>query len=84
VITLDAVAELVPAIRGLLVDGGLPPTLTASQVASLFDVGTDHLYSEVRSDSWPTPVLRVGRALRFPTLPALEALGITITEEASA
>lgn len=54
----------------------MPAALTADEVADLFNIGKDHLYAEVRADRWPTPVLRIGRALRFPTAPILESLGL--------
>lgn len=55
----------------------MPPALTAAQIADLFGVSVDHVYAETRAGTWPTPVLRLGRTYRYPTLPALEALGIT-------
>lgn len=54
----------------------LPAALTAEEIADLFGVGKDHVYAEVRAHRWPTPVVKLGRTLRFPTLPALEVLGL--------
>jgi predicted DNA-binding transcriptional regulator AlpA len=70
-------ADLIPELAALIDEvGSVPPTLTAPQVAELFGVGVDHVYAEVRAGEWPTPCLRIGRAVRFPTVPALEALGL--------
>jgi hypothetical protein len=69
-------AILVPELAALVDGDGLPPTLTAQQIARLYGVGADHVYSEVRAGTWPTPVITLGRARRFPTVPALEALGL--------
>lgn len=54
----------------------LPSTLSAQEIADLFGVGVDHVYAEVRAERWPTPTLKLGRKLVFPTVPALEALGL--------
>jgi hypothetical protein len=39
-------------------------------------------YELVRTDQWPTPVLRVGRLVKIPTAPLLALLGITGSEPA--
>lgn len=71
-------AELLPILETL------PAALTAPQIADLYGVSVDHVYSETRAGTWPTPVIRIGRAYRYPTVPALEALGLRLLTEAAA
>jgi predicted DNA-binding transcriptional regulator AlpA len=54
----------------------LPPALTTAQAAELLSVPTAHLWKLVREGSAPVPVLRIGRSLRWPTRPIIEALGL--------
>lgn len=71
------VADVVPELAAIVDEaGGLPPALTAQQIGALFACGTDHVYAQTRAGTWPTPVLKLGRAYRYPTVPALEALGL--------
>ncbi len=59
----------------------LPAALTADEIADLFGVGKDHVYAETRAGTWPTPVVKLGRAYRYPTMPALEVLGLAPSAE---
>lgn len=52
------------------------PTLGVSQVAPLLGVGEDAVYESIKAGSFPVHVLRVGRKIRIPTKPLLEALGL--------
>jgi predicted DNA-binding transcriptional regulator AlpA len=54
----------------------LPPALTTAQAADLLGVPTAHLWKLARTGESPVPVMRLGRSLRWPTLPILEALGL--------
>lgn len=54
----------------------LPPTLDTHQAAELLGVGVDHLWRLARQRSAPVEPLRLGRALRWPTKPLLERLGL--------
>jgi excisionase family DNA binding protein len=55
---------------------GLPPALTTAEAAKLLGVPVAHLWKLAREGSAPVPVLRLGRSLRWPTRPILEALGL--------
>ena len=54
----------------------LPPTVSLVVAAQLLGIGRTAAYELVRSDLWPTPVLRLGRSIRIPTVPLLAALGL--------
>jgi hypothetical protein len=44
----------------------LPPVLTVVQAAGLLGIGRSNAYHAVKTDSWPTRVVRVGRCIRIP------------------
>lgn len=52
----------------------LPPVLTVIQAARLLGIGRTLAYELIRTDSWPTPVLRAGRLIRIPSAPLLELI----------
>ncbi len=52
----------------------LPPTVGLLTAARMLGVGRTAAYELVRTGKWPTPVLRLGRAIRIPTAPLLVAL----------
>ena len=54
----------------------LPPTLDLLEAAHILGVGRTLAYEMVRDETWPTPVIRVGRRIRIPTRPLLTMLGI--------
>ena len=54
----------------------LPPALTVVQAAGLLGISRSNAYHAVRTDSWPTRVVRVGRCIRIPTADVLRLLGI--------
>jgi predicted DNA-binding transcriptional regulator AlpA len=54
----------------------LPTALTTAQAAELLSVPAAHLWKLAREGEAPVPVLRLGRSLRWPTRPLLEALGL--------
>lgn len=56
-------------------DAPVPASLDLMTAAALLGVGRTCAYAMVRSGRWPTPTLRVGRSIRVPTRPLLEALG---------
>jgi predicted DNA-binding transcriptional regulator AlpA len=61
----------------------LPPVLTVVQAAALLGIGRSNAYHAVKTDSWPTRVLRVGRCIRIPTAEVLRLLGIETSGEES-
>src|SRR4051794_17380651 len=54
----------------------LPPTLTAAQVAGLWGVARWSIYVNAEQGTLPVAPLRVGRSLRWPTVPVLRSVGI--------
>jgi hypothetical protein len=58
----------------------LPGVLDVLTAARVLGIGRTKAYELVRTDQWPTPVLRVGRLVKIPTAPLLTLLGITGSE----
>ena len=52
----------------------LPPTLDVPTAAEVLDIGRTLAYDLVRTNRWPTPVLRVGKLIKIPTAPLLALL----------
>ena len=57
----------------------LPPVVDLSTAASALGLGRSAAYELVRAGKWPTPILRLGRAIRVPTAPLLVLLGVAPT-----
>ena len=55
---------------------GLPPVIDVSTAAAVFGLGRSAAYELIRSGQWPTPIIRIGRHIRIPTLPLLEIVGM--------
>ena len=55
----------------------LPPVVDVPTAAAVFGVGKSAAYELVRTGQWPTPIVRLGRQIRIPTLPLLALVGIT-------
>jgi len=56
----------------------LPPVIDVSTAADVFGLGRSAAYELVRTGQWPTPIIRLGRHIRIPTLPVLKLVGITL------
>lgn len=62
--------------------GPLPPTVSVRTAARLFRVSRTAAYRAAKArldgdeSQWPTPVIKVGRSVRIPTIALLDALGI--------
>jgi predicted DNA-binding transcriptional regulator AlpA len=54
----------------------LPAVVDLTTAASVLGIGRTCAYELVRTDAWPTPVLRLGRLIRIPTTPLLDLLGV--------
>jgi hypothetical protein len=54
----------------------LPPVIDVSTADDVFGVGRSAAYEIIRSGQWPTPIIRIGRHIRIPTLPLLELVGL--------
>jgi hypothetical protein len=50
----------------------LPAVLDVPQAAHLLGIGRTLAYELVRTDQWPTPVLRIGRLIKIPSRPLIE------------
>jgi excisionase family DNA binding protein len=53
----------------------LPAALTIPQAATVLGIGRTHAYEAVRSGTWPTSVIRVGRCIRIPGAEVVRLLG---------
>lgn len=54
----------------------VPASIDLMTAAQLLGIGRTCAYGLVRSDRWPTPVIRAGRCIRVPTQPLLDLLGL--------
>ncbi len=52
----------------------LPPMLTVPQAARVLGIGRTLAYELIRTDAWPTPVIRAGKLIKVPTAPLLGLL----------
>ena len=57
--------------------GELPPLVDVPTAAHVLGIGRSLAYELVRTDAWPTTVLRVGKLIKIPTAPLLHLLGET-------
>lgn len=54
----------------------LPPVVDVPTAAAVLGVGRTAAYELIRTGSWPTPTLRLGKLIRVPTAPLLELVGV--------
>lgn len=54
----------------------LPPVVDVPTAAALLGIGRTAAYELIRTDNWPTPVVRLGKLIRVPTAPLLELVGV--------
>ncbi len=59
----------------------LPAVVDVSTAARVMGLSRNAAYELVRTNSWPTPVFRLGKLIRIPTAPMLELLGIESAAE---
>jgi predicted DNA-binding transcriptional regulator AlpA len=50
----------------------LPAVLDLEHAAHLLGIGRTLAYELVRTDQWPTPVIRLGRLIKIPTAPLID------------
>ena len=55
----------------------LPAVVDVVTAAEVLGIGRTVAYELVRTDRFPTPVLRVGRQIKIPTAYLLELLGLS-------
>ena len=60
----------------------LPAVVDVVTAAEVLGIGRTVAYELVRTDRFPTPVLRVGRQIKIPTAYLIELLGLS-TEPAT-
>jgi predicted DNA-binding transcriptional regulator AlpA len=51
------------------------------QAAALLGIGRSNAYHAVKTQTWPTRAVRVGRCIRIPTAEVLRLLGIETNGE---
>jgi excisionase family DNA binding protein len=54
----------------------LPAALTVPEAARLLGIGRSSAYQAVKTSTWPTRVVRVGRSIRIPKADVLRLLGM--------
>lgn len=52
------------------------PTVTLIQAAKLLGIGRSTAYAAVRSNEFPTPVIKIGGRYVIPTKPLLDLLNL--------
>lgn len=52
----------------------LPALLTVPQAAKVLGIGRTLAYELVRTDSWPTPIIRAGKLIKIPSRPLLDLI----------
>ena len=50
----------------------LPAVVDVITAAAVLGIGRTAAYELIRTDAWPTPVLRLGKLIRIPTAALLE------------
>lgn len=54
----------------------LPPVVDVATAAIVLGIGRTAAYELIRTDKWPTPVLRLGKLIRIPSAPLLDLVGV--------
>ncbi|NAZ85844.1 DNA-binding protein [Kineococcus indalonis] len=54
----------------------LPPVVDVPTAAAVLGIGRTAAYELIRTDNWPTPVVRLGKLIRVPTAPLLDLVGV--------
>lgn len=54
----------------------LPAVVDLPTAARVLGIGRSAAYELVRSGSWPTPVIRMGKLIKVPTAPMAALLGV--------
>lgn len=58
----------------------LPSVIDVMTAATVLGIGRTAAYELVRTNRWPTPVIRVGGRIRTPAAPLLALVGVSSTE----
>jgi hypothetical protein len=62
----------------------IPPVLDVPQAARLLGIGRTLAYELVRTNQWPTPVIRMGRLIKIPSGPLIELMTTGATTDRQA
>ncbi|WP_432502587.1 DNA-binding protein [Kineococcus arenarius] len=54
----------------------LPPVVDVPTAAKVLGIGRTAAYERIRTNAWPTPVVRLGKLIRVPSAPLLELVGV--------
>ena len=54
----------------------LPTVVDVPTAAAVLGIGRTAAYELIRTDQWPTSVLRMGKLIRIPTAPLLALVGV--------
>jgi excisionase family DNA binding protein len=57
----------------------LPPVVDVVTAAAILGIGRTAVYELIRTGTWPTPALRLGKLIRIPTGPLLELIQLPRT-----
>lgn len=55
----------------------LPTVVDVPTAAAVLGIGRTAAYELIRTNRWPTPVLRMGKLIRVPTAPLLNLVGLS-------
>lgn len=55
---------------------GLPPVVDVATAAAVLGIGRTAAYELIRTNSWPTPVVKLGKSIRIPSAPLLALVGV--------
>jgi predicted DNA-binding transcriptional regulator AlpA len=55
----------------------LPTVVDVPTAAAVLGIGRTAAYELIRTDQWPTNVLRMGKLIRIPTAPLLALVGVS-------
>jgi predicted DNA-binding transcriptional regulator AlpA len=60
--------------EGKIQRAALPAVLDVPQAARLLGIGRTLAYELIRTNQWPTPVIRMGRLIKIPSGPIVELM----------
>lgn len=55
---------------------GLPPVVDVPTAAAVLGIGRTAAYELIRTNTWPTPVVKLGKSIRIPSAPLLALVGV--------
>lgn len=59
----------------------LPAVVDLPTAARVLGLGRSAAYELVRTGTWPTPVLRLGKLIKIPSAPLVELVGLGTAEK---